>query len=301
MRESLGCSALRSTSTHAGSVQPLNNPLPNESTSPSLAVPGIDDCSCGIAAILESRSIGIWSPRSEGAAQDIGSVQGRLTLTPSTLPARHSKSLDQLGPEIPPVQPRTSPKTLPRSVSTQLFPRQRGGRNVTPPATVPSRGRQRSAAPSSSTLFPPSGQQACSAPNPSLGSTPVVPLPRAKSTQMLVLNRQQQADPQTSITSLLAAMFPELPPGGELPGYRSSSKSCEQTLTVPTCLPTMEHGQMTDCWSENKASDVGEDMSEYPLSSIAFLGRKGTRDLVGFMCAGISFIAEIKGCWTSGW
>lgn len=221
-------------------------------------VPGIDDCSCGIAAILESRSMGIWSPRSEGAAQDIGSVQGRLMLTPSTLPARHSKSLDQLGPDIAPVQPRTSPKTLPRSVSTQLFPRQRSGaRNVTPPATVPSRGRQRSTAPSSSTLFPPSGQQACSAPNPSLGSTPVIPLPRAKSTQMLVLPRQN--DPQnTSITSLLAAMFPELPPGGQLPGYRPSNKSCEQTLTVPTCLGTMDHAQMTDCWSENKAPNINE-------------------------------------------
>lgn len=225
-----------------------------------LSVPGIDDCSCGIAAILESRSMGIWSPRSEGAAQDIGSVQGRLTLTPSTLPARHSKSLDQLGPDIAqPVQPRTSPKTLPRSVSTQLFPRQRGGsRNVTPPATVPSRGRQRSTAPSSSTLFPPSGQQACSAPNPSLGSTPVVPLPRAKSTQMLVLPGQQTDPQNTSITSLLAAMFPELPPGGQLPGYRPSNKSCEQTLTVPTCLGTMDHGQMTDCWNENKSPNVAE-------------------------------------------
>ncbi|OAD52892.1 hypothetical protein WN48_11248 [Eufriesea mexicana] len=223
-------------------------------------LPCIDDCSCGIAAILESRSMGIWSPRSEGAAQDMESVQGRLTLTPSSLPAKHSKSLDQLGPDIPQAQPRTSPKTLPRSVSTQLFPRQRGvSRNVTPPATVPSRGRQRSTAPSSSTLFPPSGQQACSAPNPSLGSTPVVPLPRAKSTQMLVLPRQQ-ADPQnTSITSLLAAMFPELPPGEQLPGYRPSNKSCEQTLTVPTCLPTMDHCQMTDCWSENKAPNVAED------------------------------------------
>ncbi|KAK9305936.1 hypothetical protein QLX08_003181 [Tetragonisca angustula] len=224
------------------------------------SVPGIDDCSCGIAAILESRSMGIWSPRSEGAAQDIGSVQGRLTLTPSTLPARHSKSLDQLGPEIAPIQPRTSPKTLPRSVSTQLFPRQRAGtRNATPPATVPSRGRQRSTPPSSSTLFPPSGQQACSAPNPTLGSTPVVPLPRAKSTQMLVLPRQQADPHNTSITSLLAAMFPELPPGGQLPGYRPSSKSCEQTLAVPTCLATIDHGQMTDCWNENKAPNVVED------------------------------------------
>ncbi|XP_032677591.1 uncharacterized protein LOC116847086 isoform X2 [Odontomachus brunneus] len=228
------------------------------------SVPNMDDCSCGIAAILESRSMGIWSPRSEGAAQDIGSIQVRLTLTPSTLPARHSKSLDQLGPDLVPLQPRTSPKTLPRSVSTQLFPRQRGGgRNVTPPATVPSRGRPRSTVPSSATLFPPSGQQACSAPNPSLGSTPVIPLPRAKSTQMLVPNRhqqhQQQSDHQsTSITSLLAAMFPELPPGGHLPGYRPSSKSCDQNLTVPTCMSALDPDQLPDCLTEKK-SNIMED------------------------------------------
>ncbi|XP_014477499.1 PREDICTED: uncharacterized protein LOC106745952 isoform X2 [Dinoponera quadriceps] len=227
------------------------------------SVPNMDDCSCGIAAILESRSMGIWSPRSEGAAQDIGSIQARLMLTPSTLPARHSKSLDQLGPELVPLQPRTSPKTLPRSVSTQLFPRQRGGgRNVTPPATVPSRGRARSTVPSSATLFPPSGQQACSAPNPSLGSTPVIPLPRAKSTQMLVPNRQQQQHQQqsdhqsTSITSLLAAMFPELPPGGHLPGYRPSSKSCEQNLTVPTCLGALDPDQLHDCLTDRKSANV---------------------------------------------
>lgn len=223
----------------------------------------MDDCSCGIAAILESRSIGIWSPRSEGAAQDIASIQARLMLTPSTLPARHSKSLDQLGPELAaPLQPRTSPKTLPRSVSTQLFPRgQRGGgRNVTPPATVPSRGRPRSTVPSSNTLFPPSGQQACSAPNPSLGSTPVIPLPRAKSTQMLVPNRQhqQQSDHHsTSITSLLAAMFPELPPGGHLPGYRPSSKSCDQNLTVPTCVGALDLSRLPDCL-ESKSANVAE-------------------------------------------
>ncbi|KAL6440257.1 hypothetical protein ACFW04_003081 [Cataglyphis niger] len=228
------------------------------------SVPSMDDCSCGIAAILESRSIGIWSPRSEGAAQDIGSIQARLMLTPSTLPARHSKSLDQLGPELAaPLQPRTSPKTLPRSVSTQLFPRgQRGGgRNVTPPATVPSRGRPRSTVPSSNTLFPPSGQQACSAPNPSLGSTPVIPLPRAKSTQMLVPNRQhqQQSDHHsTSITSLLAAMFPELPPGGQLPGYRPSSKSCDQNLTVPTCVGALDLSRLPDCL-ESKSANVAED------------------------------------------
>ncbi|XP_026668872.1 uncharacterized protein LOC108624401 isoform X3 [Ceratina calcarata] len=221
------------------------------------SVPGIDDCSCGITAILESRNMGIWSPRSEGAAQDIGSIQGRLTLVPSTLPARHSKSLDQLGPDISPLQPRTSPKTLPRSVSTQLFPRQRGAaRNVTPPATVPSRGRQRLQAPSSNTLFPPTGQQACSAPNPSLGSTPVVPLPRAKSTQMLVVPGQQSDPQNSSITSLLATMFPESPPGVTwLPGYRPSNRSCEQTLTVPTC---MDHGQM-DCWNENKSPNIPEE------------------------------------------
>ncbi|KYN42967.1 hypothetical protein ALC56_02772 [Trachymyrmex septentrionalis] len=216
------------------------------------SVPSMDDCSCGIAAILESRSMGIWSPRSEGAAQDIGSIQARLILTPSTLPARHSKSLDQLGPELAaPLQPRTSPKTLPRSVSTQLFSRglRGGSRNVTPPATVPSRGKSRSTVPSISTLFPPSRQHACSAPNPSLGSTPVIPLPRAKSTQMLVPNRQQQqqSDYQSSsISSLLAVMFPELPPGGQLPGYRPSSKSCDQNLAVPTYAGALDLSQLSD-------------------------------------------------------
>ncbi|KAL2718732.1 uncharacterized protein V1478_011151 [Vespula squamosa] len=226
------------------------------------SIPSMDDCSCGIAAILESRSMGIWSPRSEGAAQDIGAMQARFATTPSTLPARHSKSLDQLGPEMPPLQPRASPKTLPRSVSTQLFPKQRGGiRNATPPATVPSRGRPRSTVPSGNTLFPPSGQQqACSAPNPSLSSTPVIPLPRAKSTQMLVQNRQQ-VDPQsTSIGSLLVAMFPELPSDTRLPGYRPSAKSCEQNLTVPSYIRTLDLAQLADCLNtESKSSQISED------------------------------------------
>ncbi|KAL0114103.1 hypothetical protein PUN28_011430 [Cardiocondyla obscurior] len=202
------------------------------------SVPSMDDCNCGVAAILESRNMAIWSPRSEGAAQDIGSIQARLILTPSTLPARHSKSLDQLGPElVTPPQPRTSPKTLPR-------------------------GKPRSTVPSISTLFPPSGQQACSAPNPSLGSTPVIPLPRAKSTQMLVPNRQQQqqSDYQSSpISSLLAVMFPELPPGGHLPGYRPSSKSCEQNLTVPTYMGALDLSQLPDCLTESKSANTMED------------------------------------------
>ncbi|XP_015174355.1 PREDICTED: uncharacterized protein LOC107065298 isoform X2 [Polistes dominula] len=226
------------------------------------SIPSMDDCSCGIAAILGSRTMGIWSPRSEGAAQDIGAMHARFATTPSTLPARHSKSLDQLGPEMAPLQPRTSPKTLPRSVSTQLFPKQRGGmRNATPPATVPSRGRPRSTVPSSNTLFPPSGQQqACSAPNPSLSSTPVIPLPRAKSTQMLVQNRQQ-VDPQsTSIGSLLVAMFPELPSDTRLPGYRPNAKSCEQNLTVPSYIRTLDLAQLADCLNtESKSSHTSED------------------------------------------
>ncbi|XP_012538581.1 protein FAM135A isoform X3 [Monomorium pharaonis] len=225
------------------------------------SVPNMDDCSCGIAALIDSRSMAIWSPRSEGAAQDIGSIQARLILTPSTLPARHSKSLDQLGPELAaPVQPKTSPKTLPRSVSTQLFSRglRGGGRNVTPPATVPSRGKARSTVPSISTLFPPSGQQACSAPNPSLGSTPVIPLPRAKSTQMLM--QQQQSDYQSSsISSLLAVMFPELPPGTHLPGYRPSSKSCDQNLAVPTYVGALDLSQLPDCLTESKSANTVED------------------------------------------
>ncbi|XP_047361672.1 uncharacterized protein LOC124953801 isoform X1 [Vespa velutina] len=227
------------------------------------SIPSMDDCSCGIAAILESRSMGIWSPRSEGAAQDIGAMQARFATSPSTLPARHSKSLDQLGPEMAPLQPRSSPKTLPRSVSTQLFPKQRGGiRNATPPATVPSRGgRPRSTVPSGNTLLPPSGQQqACSAPNPSLSSTPVIPLPRAKSTQMLVQNRQQ-VDPQSaSIGSLLVAMFPELPSDTRLPGYRPSGKSCEQNLTVPSYIRTLDLAQLADCLNtESKSSQISED------------------------------------------
>ncbi|KAG7188299.1 hypothetical protein KM043_007960 [Ampulex compressa] len=225
------------------------------------SVPSMDDCSCGIAAILESRSMGIWSPRSEGAAQDIGSIQGRFLLTPSTLPARHSKSLDQLGPDMAPLQPRTLPKTLPRSVSTQLFPRQRGGtRNVTPPTTVPSKGRQRSTAATNNALMPPmSHQQACSAPNPSLGSTPVIPLPRAKSTQMLVQNRQQVDQQSTSITSLLAAIFPELPPREQLPGYRPSAKSREQSFAVsPTCMGTLELAQLGDCLDSKATGIIGD-------------------------------------------
>lgn len=179
-------------------------------------------------------------------------------LTSTTLPARHSKSLDQLGPDLVPLQPaRTSPKTLPRSVSTQLLPRQRGGnRNVTPPTTVPFRGRPKSTVPSITTLFPPSDQQACSAPNPSLGSTPVATLPRAKSTQMLVPNRQQSDHESTSITSLLAAMFPDLPPGGQLPGYRPSSKNCDQNLTVPTCIATLDLSQLPDCLMDSKPTNI---------------------------------------------
>ncbi|XP_015587946.1 protein FAM135A [Cephus cinctus] len=228
------------------------------------SVPSMDDCSCGIAAILESRSMGVWSPRSEGAAQDIGAIHGRLMLAPSALPARHSKSLDQLGPELVPLQPRTSPKTLPRSASTQLFTRHRAAsRNVTPPATVPSRGRARSAIPSSASLFA-SSQQACSAPNPSLSSTPIVTLPRAKSTQMLLPQsyRQHLDTESTSITSLLAAMFPELPPSGHFPGYRPSGKSHDQTLKVPTCMGTLDLVQLAGCLTsenKNRSNVVGGD------------------------------------------
>ncbi|XP_051171850.1 uncharacterized protein LOC127288444 isoform X3 [Leptopilina boulardi] len=221
-----------------------------------------DDCSCGINQMMDSRNVSVWSPRSEsGIVSDINSIQARFMLAPSALPARHSKSLDQLGPEITPLQPRTSPKTLPRSASTQLFPRQqRGGRNVTPPTTVPlSRGRSKSSMSSGATLIPPSRQQACSAPNPSLGSTPIVTLPRAKSTQMLVPNScHRPIDSQsTSITSLLAAMFPEIPSGDHFPGYRPSAKSYEHNLTVPTCVGTLDLAQLTSCLTSNtKAANL---------------------------------------------
>ncbi|XP_034937509.1 uncharacterized protein [Chelonus insularis] len=230
------------------------------------SVPSMEDCSCGMSAVLESRTSNVWSPRSEGAAQDIASIQARLSLAPSSLPARHSKSLDQLGPEIAPLQPRTSPKTLPRSASTQLFPRQRiGGRNPTPPTLVPSKGRSRSQAPlltaRSTTLFPSGQQQAFSAPNPSLGSTPVATLPRAKSTQMLVPDSCRQhhdfdGRSSTSITSLLAAMFPELPPNGHFPGYRPA-KSCDQSLSIPPCIGTFDLNQLSSTFStkENHSLD----------------------------------------------
>ncbi|XP_063979471.1 uncharacterized protein LOC135163700 [Diachasmimorpha longicaudata] len=198
------------------------------------SVPNAEDCSCGISQILESRTTSVWSPRSEGAAQDIGAIQARFGLAPSTLPARHSKSLDQLGPEIPPMQQRTSPKTLPRSISTQLFPKH-GGRNTTLPTSVPCKGRSQMAlhTAQSTTLYPTFGQhQACSAPNPSLDSTPITTLPRAKSSQILVPDschdhHDSDSDveaPSNSITSILAAMFPELPPNSYLPGYRPSKK-----------------------------------------------------------------------------
>ncbi|XP_066583283.1 protein FAM135A isoform X2 [Prorops nasuta] len=240
------------------------------------SVPSMDDCSCGIAAILESRSLGIWSPRSEGAAQDLATAQARFIMTQSTLPARHSKSLDQLGPDLMPQQPRTSPKTLPRSVSTQLFPRQRGGlKNLTPPATVPTRGKHRSAIPSSTTLFPPTDQQqACSAPNPSLASTPVATLPRAKSTQMLLPNhhhqQQQQHDHQnSSIGSLLAAIFPDIPSTDHLPGYRPSSNSCDQNLTVPgaTCIGTFNLAQLADCLTTESKSTANTVEDYYSLDT----------------------------------
>ncbi|XP_011297997.1 protein FAM135A [Fopius arisanus] len=224
------------------------------------SVPNAEDCSCGISQILESRTASVWSPRSEGAAQDIAAIQARFSLMPSTLPARHSKSLDQLGPEIPPMQQRTSPKTLPRSVSTQLFPKH-VGRNSTLPASVPSKGRSRSQAPlhtaQSTTLYPTFGHhQAYSAPNPSLGSTPIATLPRAKSSQLLVPNCHEHhnhhepdsdADaPSNSITSLLAAMFPEIPTNNYLPGYRPSKK-----LGV-TYVGQFDFNQLSGCLSEKQ-------------------------------------------------
>ena len=235
------------------------------------SVPSMEDCSCGIAAILESRTSSVWSPRSEGAAQDIASIQARLTLAPSSLPARHSKSLDQLGPELAPLQPRTSPKTLPRSASTQLFPRPRNPRNSTPPTTVPSKGRTRSAVPlhsTSTSLFPPSsGHQACSAPNPSLGSTPITTLPRAKSTQILVPQSYRQDPHSTSITSLLVAMFPELPPSGHFPGYRPTPKPCEPTYSVPTYVGTFDLNQLAGCLNADstKSQDTRRIIADPPV------------------------------------
>lgn len=164
----------------------------------------MDDCSCGIAAILEKRSADLWSSRGKNVTQQsLSSVHGRMVLTPSTLPARHSKSLDQLGPEVIPAQIPTPSKTLPRSASTQLISRHRAAlQNGTLPATVPSsRSRHPSTVQHSGLFFPTSTssssrQQACSAPNPSLGLTPVATLPRAKSTQILAAHRAGQQQQQ---------------------------------------------------------------------------------------------------------
>lgn len=86
------------------------------------------------------------------------------------------------------------------------------------------------------------------------GFTPVVTLPRAKSTQMLVPNscRQQfddQLDPEsTSITSLLAAMFPEIPSTTPFPGYRPT-KSSDQNLGLPSYVGTFDLSQLAGCLS----------------------------------------------------
>lgn len=152
-------------------------------------MPNIDDCNCSSTSpgMLDSRSV--WSPRSEGAAHELMiGYPGRLMLAPtasSTLPARHSKSLDQLGPDLvtshqPPsssAAPSPTKKNLPRSVSTQLISSNGNGKNhranrfASPPATVPSRGKLRPSAPSCTSLFAAKGDQSCSAPNSSIGMT----------------------------------------------------------------------------------------------------------------------------------
>lgn len=151
----------------------------------------MDDCSCGI---MDARTVAssVWSPRSEGGCQEMAAYPGRLMLAPTvSLPARHSKSLDQLlGPDLlimsqqqhqQPLQSSrsSSPKTLPRSTSTQLISNNQQHNNkilsrmTTPPATVPSRGKQRPMVPSCATLFPSAQtsrqQEARSAQNPFIG------------------------------------------------------------------------------------------------------------------------------------
>ncbi|XP_023246874.1 uncharacterized protein LOC106636222 [Copidosoma floridanum] len=261
------------------------------------SVPSMDDCSCGISnnnAVMDARVVAssVWSPRSEGACQEIMTAYpGRLLLAPTaSLPARHSKSLDQLlGPDLvtshQPQSRATSPKTLPRSASTQLISNKQqhqqriAARIATPPATVPSRGKLRPTAPSCATLFPPQQrQQACSAPNPTLGSTPVVAtLPRAKSTQTLVpsaysgllaggdgpggmkTNQQQRSN---SITSLLAAMFPEMPRNEHLPGYR----------------PTPDFAHLTDRLAlEPRSHRLSHEVNGEPVLCTATLDRLSYR------------------------
>ena len=115
---------------------------------------------------MDNRSLSssVWSPRSEGGVQELTGYPGRLMLAPTaSMPTRnHSKSLDQLGPDLvtshqPPVVSYDSPKTLPRSISTQLLgsgkQTRSPGRLNSSPATVPSRGKQRSIVPTCTSVF----------------------------------------------------------------------------------------------------------------------------------------------------
>lgn len=176
-------------------------------------------------------------------------------ITPATLPARHSKSLDQLGPEIStPLRPRLSPKSLSRSASTQLFSKHRD-LSRTSPGSLAGKNKHRMAAPSYSTLFT-SPKQAYTQ---SLGSTPILSLPRAKSTQ--ILNQDSSGlkrDQSSSISSLLAAMFPDSS-SEQVPSYRAAAKSSEINLTLPRYVKTLNLSQLANCLtSDGKNANYDE-------------------------------------------
>lgn len=54
-------------------------------------------------------------------------------------------------------------------------------------------------------------------------------------------------------------MFPEFPSNDQSPGYRQSSKSSEQNLTLPRCVKTLNLSQLANCLtSEGKNANYDE-------------------------------------------
>ncbi|KAJ8688273.1 hypothetical protein QAD02_024068 [Eretmocerus hayati] len=232
------------------------------------SIPSMDDCVCGVDGRTLANSV--WSPRSEGAAHELSGYPGRLMLAPTAqLPARHSKSLEQLlDPDVvtshqPPANSNAShllsscgsaigsggyqmtqvSRTLPRSASTQLLGGPASRPQPRPKFPQPQQQQQQQQ------RFRPTQAPLCAS-LVALQTCPVAAiatLPRAKSTQTLVKPSlySSAAEAATgniygtishhglgngnghsaSITSLLAAMFPDQTARSEqpLPGYRPKS------------------------------------------------------------------------------
>lgn len=216
-----------------------------------------EDCSCGIP-LDSSRTPSSWSSnRSDSGVHDLNySTRLLMANSSSTLPARHSKSLDQLGPDVLATinggsttscsssqeqRDGASPKTLPRSVSTQLLNKHNspGSRTLTSPASAPSRNKSNQQTSSCAIVFQ----------NQPTATT----LPRAKSSQALILETDlySQASHSTSINSLLVAMFPEIAPTSS-PGskkalnYRSATLGRKQSSSKKkeNCIGTLDLAQL---------------------------------------------------------